>query len=184
MPKMIIKDAEDRMIKAIEALKRDLSSIRAGRANPSLLDRIQVEYYGTPTPLNQVGSITTPDPRTLTIQPWDQSILGEIEKAIMKSDLGLTPSNDGNLIRLSVPALTEERRTELVKMTKKTGEEGKVAVRNIRRDANEEIKKKEKSEISEDESRRYQDDIQKLTDRYISEVDQLLDNKEKEILEV
>lgn len=184
MPDKIIKSAEDRMNKAIEALKRDLSSLRAGRANPAILDRVQVEYYGALTPLSQVGSINTPDPRTLVIQPWDKSILGDIEKALMKSDLGLTPNNDGNIIRISIPALTEQRRTELVKMTKKYGEEGKVAVRNIRRDANEDIKKLEKSEISEDESRGHQEVIQKLTDRFVNEVDKVLANKEKEIMEV
>lgn len=184
MPEEIIKSAEDRMNKAIDALKRDLSSLRAGRANPAILDRVQVEYYGALTPLSQVGSINTPDPRTLVIQPWDKSILGDIEKALMKSDLGLTPNNDGNIIRISIPALTEQRRTELVKMTKKYGEEGKVAVRNIRRDANEDIKKLEKSEISEDESRGHQEVIQKLTDRFVNEVDKVLANKEKEIMEV
>lgn len=184
MPEEIIKSAEDRMNKAIDALKRDLSSLRAGRANPAILDRVQVEYYGALTPLSQVGSINTPDPRTLVIQPWDKSILGDIEKALMKSDLGLTPNNDGNIIRISIPALTEQRRTELVKMTKKYGEEGKVAVRNIRRDANEDIKKLEKSEISEDESRVHQEVIQKLTDRFVNEVDKVLANKEKEIMEV
>lgn len=184
MPQAIKKNAEERMDKAIQALKRELSSLRAGRATPALLDRIQVDYYGTATPLNQVGSITTPDARTLMIQPWDKSSLGDIEKAIMKSDLGLTPTNDGSVIRLSIPALTEERRTELVKLTRKYGEDAKVAVRNIRRDANDDIKKLEKSEISEDESRRHQDDIQKLTDKFIAEVDKVLAAKEKEILEV
>lgn len=184
MPQQIIKHAEERMKKAIEALQRDLATLRAGRANPALLDRIQVEYYGAPTPLNQVGTINTPDPRTLVIQPWDKSILGDIEKALMKSDLGLTPSNDGSIIRITVPALTEERRADLVKMTKKFGEEGKVAIRNIRRDANDDIRKMEKTDISEDESRGYQEDVQKLTDKYVKEVDKVLDNKEKEIMEV
>lgn len=184
MPQTVIKSAEDRMHKAINALQRELASLRAGRANPSLLDRIQVEYYGTSTPLNQVGSVTTPDPRTLIIQPWDKSALGDIEKAIMKSDLGLTPANDGNIIRITIPALTEERRADLVKMTKKSGEDGKVAVRNIRRDANDEIKKLEKSDISEDESRRHQEEIQKLTDKFIAEVDKLLEIKESEIMDV
>lgn len=180
----VIKQAEDRMKKAIQSLKKELASLRAGRAAPALLDRIQVEYYGTPTPLNQLANINTPDPRTLVIQPWDKSVLGDIEKAILKSELGLTPSNDGNLIRINIPMLTEERRTELVKTTRKYGEEGKVAIRNIRRDANDEIKKLEKGDISEDEARDLQDEIQKLTDRFVAEVDQVLAGKEKEIMEV
>ncbi|WP_054956105.1 ribosome recycling factor [Paenibacillus dakarensis] len=184
MPQTVKKHAEERMEKAIVSLKRDLATLRAGRASSSLLDRIQVEYYGAPTPINQLANITTPDSRTLMIQPWDKSSLGDIEKAIMKSDLGLTPANDGNQIRLSIPALTEERRTDLVKMTKKFGEEAKVAIRNIRRDANDDIKKMEKTDISEDESRRHQDDIQKATDKFIAEVDKVLVAKEKEIMEV
>jgi len=184
MPQAIKKSAEERMEKAITALKRDFSSLRAGKASPSLLDRIQVEYYGTLTPLNQLANITTPDSRTLLIQPWDKSSLAEIERAILKSDIGLTPSNDGALIRLMVPMLTEERRVELVKTAKKIAEESKVAIRNIRRDANDSIKKLEKAEISEDESKRHQEDIQKLTDKYIAESDKVLATKEKEILEV
>lgn len=184
MPQSVKKNAEERMEKAILSLKRDLATLRAGRASSSLLDRIQVEYYGAPTPVNQLANITTPDSRTLMIQPWDKSSLGDIEKAIMKSDLGLTPANDGNQIRLSIPALTEERRTDLVKMTKKFGEEAKVAIRNIRRDANDDIKKLEKTDISEDESRRHQEDIQKATDKYTAEVDKVLVAKEKEIMEV
>lgn len=184
MPQSIKKDAEERMDKAIGALKRDLTSLRAGRATPALLDRVQVEYYGAMTPVNQLANINTPDSRTLMIQPWDKSSLASIEKAIMKSDLGLTPSNDGSMIRLAIPALTEERRAELVKLTRKLGEESKVAIRNIRRDANDDIKKLEKSDISEDESRRYQDDIQKTTDKFIAEVDKVLVAKEKEIMEV
>jgi ribosome recycling factor len=184
VPQSIKKNAEERMEKAIGSLKRDLTSLRAGRATPSLLDRVQVEYYGAMTPVNQLANLTTPDSRTLIIQPWDKTSLGAIEKAIMKSDLGLTPSNDGSIIRLGIPALTEERRAELVKSTKKYGEESKVAIRNIRRDANDDIKKLEKTDISEDESRRHQEDIQKLTDRFIAEVDKVLVNKEKEIMEV
>lgn len=184
MPQSVKKNAEERMDKAIQALKRDLSSLRAGRASVSLLDRIQVDYYGTPTPINQLANINTPDSRTLMIQPWDKSSLSEIERAIQKSDLGLTPANDGTMIRLSIPALTEERRVDLVKMTKKFGEESKVAIRNIRRDANDDIKKLEKSDISEDESRRHQEDIQKATDKFIAEVDKVLSAKEKEIMEV
>lgn len=184
MPQSIKKSAEERMEKAIHSLQRDLATLRAGRAVPALLDRVQVEYYGALTPLNQLANISTPDTRTLMIQPWDKSSLADIERAIQKSDLGLTPSNDGIMIRLSIPALTEERRTDLVKMTKKFGEEAKVAVRNIRRDANDDIKKLEKSDISEDESRRHQEDIQKATDKFIAEVDKVLAAKEKEIMEV
>ncbi|WP_127531919.1 ribosome recycling factor [Paenibacillus kobensis] len=184
MPQAIKKDAEERMDKAIGALKRDLATLRAGRATPALLDRIQVEYYGAMTPVNQLANINTPDSRTLLLQPWDKSSVSAIEKAIMKSDLGLTPSNDGSTIRLSIPPLTEERRSELVKLTKKFGEEAKVAIRNIRRDANDDIKKLEKTTISEDESRRHQDDIQKATDRFVAEVEKVLSAKEKEIMEV
>lgn len=184
MPASVKKNAEDRMEKSVSSLKRELASLRAGRATPALLDRIQIEYYGTMTPLNQMAGITTPDSRTLMIQPWDKSALSEIEKAIMKSELGLNPANDGNIIRIVIPALTEERRAELVKMTKKYGEEAKVSIRNIRRDANEEIKKLEKNGMPEDESRRHQDDIQKFTDKYINDVDKALLEKEKEIMEI
>lgn len=184
MPQSIKKSAEERMDKAIGAFRRDLSTLRAGKASPALFDRVQVEYYGTLTPLNQLANINTPDSRTLMIQPWDKSSLAAIEKAILKSDLGLTPSNDGSSIRISVPPLTEERRAELVKTAKKFAEEAKVAIRNIRRDANDDIKKLEKTDISEDESRRHQDDIQKSTDKFISEVEKVLSAKEKEIMEV
>jgi ribosome recycling factor len=184
MPESVKKSAEERMEKAILALKRDLATLRAGRANSSLLDRIQVDYYGSPTPVNQLANINTPDSRTLMIQPWDKSSLADIERAIQKSDLGLTPANDGTSIRLSIPQLTEERRVELVKLTKKFGEEAKVAIRNIRRDANDDIKKLEKSEISEDESRRHQEDVQKTTDKFVAEVEKVLSAKEKEIMEV
>jgi ribosome recycling factor len=184
MPQTIKKNAEERMDKAIGSLRRELATLRAGRATPALLDRVQVEYYGAMTPVNQLANINTPDSRTLMIQPWDKSSVSAIEKAIMKSDLGLTPSNDGTSIRIVIPALTEERRAELVKMTKKFGEEAKVAIRNVRRDANDEIKKLEKSGISEDESRRHQDDVQKFTDKFIMEVDKVLAAKEKEIMEV
>lgn len=184
MPQTIKKNAEERMEKAVSALKKELASLRAGRASAALLDRVQVEYYGTMTPINQLASVTIPDARTMLIQPWDKSSLPEIEKAILKSDLGLTPSNDGSVIRISIPMLTEERRMELVKLTKKSGEEAKVAVRNVRRDANDEIKKREKSDISEDESRRFQEEIQKMTDRFTAEIDKLIAAKEKEIMEV
>jgi len=184
MPESIKKDVAERMDKAIANLKRELAALRSGRATPTLLDRIHVEYYGSLTPINQLANINTPDSRTLIIQPWDKSIIGAVEKAIMKSDLGITPSNDGTAIRIGIPLMTEERRTELVKMSKKVGEESKVAVRNIRRDANEEIKRLEKQGISEDESRRHQEDIQKSTDKSIVEIEKILDAKEKEIMEV
>jgi len=184
MPQAINKDAEERMEKALGALKRDLVTLRAGRASAAMLDRVQADYYGSLTPINQMGAINTPDTRTLTITPWDKTALSAIEKAIQKSDLGLTPANDGSIIRLNIPPLTEERRAELAKSTKKFGEEAKVAIRNIRRDANDEIKKKEKGEISEDESRRHQEDVQKLTDKFVAEVDKILAAKEKEIMEV
>jgi ribosome recycling factor len=184
MPQTIKASADERMEKALGALKRELASLRAGRASASLLDRVQVEYYGAMTPVNQLANISIPDARTLLIQPWDKTSIGAIEKAIMKSDLGLTPSNDGAVIRITIPALTTERRTELVKMTKKFGEEAKVAIRNIRRDANEDIKKLEKGTISEDESRGHQEEVQKLTDKFTAEVDKILATKEKEIVEV
>ncbi|OGX61003.1 MAG: ribosome recycling factor [Paenibacillus sp. RIFOXYA1_FULL_44_5] len=184
MPESVIKDATNRMEKAVSSLKKELASLRAGRASTSLLDRIQVEYYGSMTPVNQLATVNAPDARTLLIQPWDKSSISVIEKAILKSDLNLTPANDGIQIRIVIPALTEERRSDLVKLIKKYGEEAKVAIRNIRRDANEEIKKMEKSGVSEDESRRFQEDVQKLTDKYSGEVDKTLSNKEKEVLEV
>ncbi|WP_159884339.1 ribosome recycling factor [Paenibacillus puerhi] len=185
MPQTIKKNAEERMDKAIASLKKELLSLRAGRATPALLDRVQVEYYGAMTPVNQLANINTPDSRTLMIQPWDKSSMSAIEKAILKSDLGLNPSNDGSSIRIVIPALTEERRADLVKMTRKSGEEAKVAIRNIRRDANDEIKKLEKTAgMSEDESRGHQEDIQKATDKFIAEVDKTLQAKEKEIMEV
>ncbi|MBO8162488.1 MAG: ribosome recycling factor [Brevibacillus sp.] len=185
MPQSILKDMEERMSKAVATLKKDLAALRAGRANPALLDKVTVDYYGTPTPINQLANISAPEARLLTIQPWDKSALKDIERAIQQSDLGLTPSNDGSIIRIAIPPLTEERRRELVKVAGKDGEEAKVAIRNIRRDANEEIKKLEKAgTISEDESRRHQETIQKTTDKFIGEVDKLVKEKEKEIMEV
>lgn len=181
----IMTDAEERMKKSVDALRKELATIRAGRANPAMLDKVLVDYYGTPTPVNQLANIGVPEPRMMTIQPWDKNSLATIEKAILKSDLGLTPSNDGNLIRLVIPQLTEERRAELVKSTRKRAEESRVAVRNIRRDVNDSIKKLEKDKkISEDEAKKGQDSVQKLTDKYIKEVDEVLDKKEKEIMEV
>lgn len=181
----ILKSAEDRMKKAIEATGGDFHTMRAGRANPALLDRINVDYYGTPTPVNQLASVSVPDPRTLVIQPWDKASLTEIERAIQKSDLGLNPMNDGQVVRLPVPPLTEERRKELLKIVRHMAEDGRVAVRNIRRDANEHLKRDEKNhEISEDDLKRAQEQVQKITDKYIKELDQMLDNKEKDLLEV
>lgn len=185
MSQTVKKDSQDRMDKAINTLKKELASIRAGRATPSLLDKIHLEYYGAVTPLNQLANISTPDSRTLVIQPWDKSVMGDIEKAILKSDLGITPTNDGVVIRISLPTLTEERRKELVKIVKKTGEESKVAIRNVRRDANDQMKKMEKSgDVSEDDSRRTQEEIQKLTDKFIDLIDEIVNTKEKEIMEV
>lgn len=185
MSKQVIDQATDRMSKAIDAFSRALAAIRAGRANASLLDRISVDYYGAPTPLNQMAGISVPEARLLVIQPYDKTILGDIEKAILKSDLGITPTNDGSVIRLTIPALTEERRRDLVKVVKKEAEEAKVAVRNIRRDVNDDFKKAEKAgEITEDDLRGYSDDVQKLTDDHIKEIDELAAEKEKEILSV
>lgn len=185
MVNQVKSQTQDKMEKAIQVLKKDLLTLRAGRANPAILDKVLVEYYGSEMPINQVANISTPDPRTLLIQPWDKSALNEIERAILKSELGLTPNNDGNVIRITIPALTEERRNELVKLARKTGEEAKVAIRNVRRDANDELKKLEKNgEIPEDVARRGQEEIQKLTDRYIKETDQVVAAKEKEIMEI
>jgi len=185
MAKEVYKEVEERMEKAVAALKRDLSTLRAGRATPALLDKITVDYYGSTTAINQLANISVPEPRLLLIQPWDKKIVAEIERAILKSDLALTPNSDGSVIRLTIPQLTEERRKDLVKISKKKAEEGRVAVRNIRRDANDELKQKEKSsEITEDEFHKAQDEMQKLTDRYIEEMDKVLSAKEKEIMEV
>lgn len=182
---MKLADAESHMQKAIEATQRDFNTIRTGRANASLLDRVMVEYYGSPTPLKSLASINTPDGSTITIQPYDKGSMNQIEKAISLSDIGLTPSNDGQVIRLNIPPLTADRRKELVKMVAKLAEEGKVSIRNIRRDAVDSIRKQEKnSEVSEDEARDLQDKIQKLTDKYITKVDELLAEKEKDITSV
>ena len=185
MPTDIFADVEHRMKMAIEALRRDLGTVRTGRASPSLLEGLKVDYYNTATPLNQVASIHATDSRTLTIQPWDRKVLGEIEKAIQKSDLGLNPNNDGQVIRLVLPPLTEERRRDLVKILHKKMDEGKVAVRNCRRDAHDRLRDQEKKkEISEDELKRASERLQKLTDRYIDEVDKVGHAKETEIMEV
>ncbi|MCI9540803.1 MAG: ribosome recycling factor [Lachnospiraceae bacterium] len=182
---MEIKQFEEKMVKSLESLKAEYSAIRAGRANPHLLDKIKVNYYGTPSSLQQVANVSVPEARMIQIQPWETSLIKEIEKAIMASDLGITPSNDGKTIRLVFPELTEDRRKELVKDVKKKGENAKVAVRNIRRDANDAIKKAAKaSEISEDEQKQVEDKVQKLTDKYIAEVDKAIEEKSKEILTV
>lgn len=185
MPKKVIQSAKAKMEKSLETFARDLATIRAGRANASLLDRITVDYYGVQTPVNQLASISVPEARLLVIQPYDKSVLGEIEKAILKSDLGLTPSNDGSVIRLTIPQLTEERRKELVKVVRKESENAKVAVRNVRRDANDELKKLEKSgEITEDELRSYTDEVQKITDDFINRIEKLTKDKEEEVLSI
>ena len=181
----IIENAQEKMNKTIAVLKRDLGSLRAGRANPQLLDRIMVDYYGTPTPINQMGTISSPEPRMLVISLWDLSMLSAVEKAIQKSDIGINPSNDGKLIRLIFPELTEERRKELVKSVRKKAEESKVAIRAIRRDANEAIKKDCKdSVITEDDQKRLEDKAQKATDAAIKAIDRICSAKEKELLEV
>lgn len=181
----IIKSADEKMRKAIQAARHDFGTMRAGRATPAILERVMVDYYGTPTPVSQVGSVSVPDASMLIIQPWDKSILGDIEKAIFKSDLGLTPSNDGEVIRLPIPQLTEERRFELLKVVKGMAEEGRVSMRNIRRDANDHLKKEEKNhEMSEDDLHRGQDRVQKMTDKYVAELDHMLEVKEQDLLEV
>lgn len=185
MTKQVLKDTEDRMKKSIENFRHELASMKAGRATPAMLDKLRVDYYGTPTPVSQVANIDVPDSRTLTIKPWDRTMLKAIEKAILTSDLGLNPNNDGIVIRLNIPPMTQDRRKELVKVVHKRTEEERVVVRNIRRDANDAVKKMEKEKaISEDESKRAQDEIQKLTDKMIKEVDHIMDLKEKEIMEV
>ena len=179
------KEFEHKMQKTVEYLEQQFATVRAGRANAGVLDQIQVMYYGSPTPIQQVASVSVPDPRTLMIQPWDSSVLREIEKAILSSDLGINPQNDGNVIRLVFPQLTEERRKELAKQVKKYGEESKVAVRNIRRDAMEKFKKQQKaSEITEDDYKGIEKDIQKMTDDYIKKVEALSEKKEKELFEI
>jgi len=181
----LLSETEKNMKKTVEVVNKEFASLRAGRATPSLLDKIMVQYYGTPTPINQLANVSAPEARLLVIQPWDKTVLPEIEKAILKSDLGITPASDGNVIRLAIPQLTQERRAELVKVVKKKAEEGRVAVRNLRRDANDALKTQQKNgEISEDEQRRLQDEVQKLTDKYIKEIDNLLAAKEKEIMTV
>jgi ribosome recycling factor len=180
-----LKDAEERMGKAIEALRRELSTIRTGRANTGLVEHLKVDYYGTPTPLKQLASVSVPEARLLTIQPWDKGSLGAIEKAIQKSDLGLTPNNDGSIIRLVIPQLTEERRKDLVKLVHKKLEDGRVAIRNVRRDAHSMLRELlHDKEISEDQEHNAQEDLQKVTDTFIAEADGVGKEKEQELLEV
>ena len=185
MEQELKRKTTERMSRSIDILKKELASIRTGRASLALLDGIMVNYYETPTPLQQLASLSIPESRQIAIQPWDQKIIPDIEKAILKSDLGLTPMNDGKMIRINIPPLTEERRKQLVKAVRKKSEEAKVAVRNIRRDSNEELKKLEKEKhLSEDILKKSHDEIQKITDSYISKVDEVLGYKEKEIMEV
>ena len=183
--KEVLKSHEEKMNKTIQVLIKDLAAIRAGRANPAVLDKLTIEYYGTPTPLNQVAAVSTPEPRTLQIQPWDMSTLKAIEKAIFASDLGLNPQNDGKSIRLNFPPLTEERRHELIKQVSRIGEESKVAIRNIRRDAIDIFKSmKKKSELTEDAEKEGEEKIQKITDKFIKEIDGIVAKKSKELSEV
>jgi ribosome recycling factor len=180
-----LADAKNRMGKAVEALRKELATIRTGRAHPGLIEHLRVDYYGAPTPLNQLATIGVPEPRLLVIQPWDRRSLGDIERAIHKADLGLNPINDGNIIRLAIPQLTEERRKELVKVVRKKVEEGRVAVRNVRRDCHDELRRLQKEkEISEDAQYRGQDELQKLTDGFIEEIERVGEEKETELLAV
>ena len=179
-----LKVYDEKMTKAYDFLATDYAAIRAGRANPHVLDKLRVDYYGTPTPIQQVGNITVPEARIIQIAPWEKSLIKAIEKAIMTSDIGITPSNDGSVIRLVFPELTEERRKDLVKDVKKKGEDAKVAIRNIRRDGNDAFKKLAKTDVSEDEIKQLEDQLQKMTDKFIKDVDALIDSKSKEIMTV
>lgn len=185
MIKDILNKSKEKMDKSISVLKKELSSMKAGKANPSMLDKIKVEYYGSETPINQLANVSSPEPRVLLIQPWDKNSLKDIERAILQSDLGLNPSNDGSVIRLIVPELTEETRKEIVKKVKKMGEEAKVAIRSIRRDANDKIKNlKKDNEITEDEAKEGEDSVQKITDKSIKEIDEVISLKEKDVMTV
>lgn len=185
MVKEILKNSEEKMEKTVTLLKKELGSMKAGKANPSMLDRISVDYYGTETPINQLANVSSPEPRVLLIQPWDKNSIKNIEKAILQSDLGLNPSNDGSVIRLLIPELTEETRKDIVKKVKKTGEEAKVAIRSVRRDANDKVKNlKKDNEIAEDMAIDTEEKIQKITDKYIKSVDQVVEQKEKEVMEI
>jgi ribosome recycling factor len=180
-----LQQAKQRMESALEAMRREFGSVRTGKASPALLDTVRVEAYGSRVPLNQVGTVSAPEPRLLTVQPWDKGLIKDIEKAIRESDLGLNPSNDGNLIRIPIPALTEERRKEYVRMLHKLAEEGRVAIRQARKDANDDVKAREKKEhLSEDDVRREQAEVQKLTDAFIAKVEEALKHKEAEVMEV
>jgi len=181
----VYKEVEEKMQKSISALQREFASVRTGRASVALLDGISIDYYGSATPLNQVATLSAPESNLIVIQPWDPTVIKEIEKAILRSDLGLTPSTDGKVIRLSIPPLTEERRKQLVKVVKKMSEESRVAIRQIRKDGNERLKQMEKSkEISEDDLHKAQDQVQKITDKYMKKIDELLEKKEEEIMEI
>jgi ribosome recycling factor len=185
MLQKVFKETEDRMGKSLEAVKHELSRIRSGKASPALVDSLKVDAYGQSSPLNQLATISAPDPKSLVVQPWDKSIIGDIMKAIQKAELGFNPLQEGNIIRIPVPPLSEERRQELVKVCKRIAEEGKVAIRNIRRDANDSLKAGEKDkEISEDEHKKGNDEVQKLTDRFTKEIDEVVEKKEKEIMTV
>ena len=179
-----VKVYDDKMAKALEHLETDFAAIRAGRANPHVLDKLRVDYYGTPSPIQQVGNVTVPEARIIQIAPWDKSLLKDIEKAIQASDIGINPTNDGNVIRLVFPELTEDRRKELVKEIKKKAEEAKVAVRNVRRDGNDAFKKLGKGEVSEDEAKDLEDSLQKITDKYVKDIDELVEAKTKELMTV
>jgi len=185
MLKDVERSAQEKMQHSIEVLKKELGTIRTGRATPALLDGVNVEYYGAPTPVTQVASVSIPESRSIVIQPWDPTIMGDIEKAILRANLGLTPTNDGKVIRISIPALTEERRKDLVKVARKYAEEGRVSLRNVRRDVNEQVKKLEKDgKISQDEMRNSHERVQKLTDDFTAVVNQTIEKKEKEIMEI
>jgi len=185
MLKDVEKAAQEKMQHSLGVLKKEFGTIRTGRATPALLDGVTVEYYGAPTPVTQVASVSVPESRSIVIQPWDPSVMGDIEKAILRANLGLTPTNDGKVIRISIPALTEERRKDLVKVARKYAEEGRVSLRNVRRDVNEQIRKLEKDgKVSEDDSRRAQERVQKLTDDFTAQVNQSIEKKEKEIMEI
>lgn len=185
MANQITSNAEKDMDKRLKSFEGELTKVRTGRASISVLDRVRVDYYGTPSPLNQVANLTTPDAKTIAIAPFEKSLIGEIEKSILKADLGLSPTNDGNMIRIPIPPLTEERRKDIAKSLHKLAEEAKVALRNVRRDANEEVKKQEKNkQLSEDDSKRIQGEIQKITDKFVKLIDERLAKKEKEVMQI
>ena len=185
MPKTVIAQCEEKMLKTIESLKKDFTNIRTGKANPAILNSVMVSYYGVPTPVSQVGSVSVPDPQSIVVKPWDKSILKDIEKAIQQANLGLNPSNDGEVVRIPIPPLNEQTRKDLAKQAKKVAEDNKVAVRNVRRDGMEQLKKLEKEVlITEDELKRYNDQVQKLTDKYIANIDTLAKEKEQDIMSI